>query len=109
MQMRGIERLEMMGNLTASIVSHFGDTFLTVRSEAELPAGSLSTTGQWPAALGAGGSAVQLQLRGGGGACNKCALRAAQRGGSSFLFSAPWEVTAGGCKPNLEDLLLDQG
>lgn len=65
MQMRGIERLEMMGNLTASIVSHFGDTFLTVRSEAELSAGSLSTTGQWPAALGAGGSAVQLQLRGG--------------------------------------------
>lgn len=44
----------MMGNLTASIVSHFGDTFLTVRSEAELSVGNLSTTGQWPAALRAG-------------------------------------------------------
>lgn len=79
MQMRGIERLEMMGNLTASIVSHFGDTFLTVRSEAELSAGSLSTTGQWPAALGAGGSAVQLQLQG-GCACNKCALKSSSEG-----------------------------
>lgn len=80
MQMRGIERLEMMGNLTASIVSHFGDTFLTVRSEAELSAGSLSTTGQWPAALGAGGSAVQLQLQRGGGAYNKCALKSSAEG-----------------------------
>lgn len=79
MQMRGIERLEMMGNLTASIVSHFGDTFLTVRSEAELSAGSLSTTGQWPAALGAGGSAVQLQLQG-GGAYNKYALKSSAEG-----------------------------
>lgn len=65
MQMRGIERLEMMGNLTASIVSYFGDTFLTVRSEVELSAGSLSTTGQWPAALSAEGSEVQLQAGGG--------------------------------------------
>lgn len=55
MQMSGIERIEMMGNLTASIVSHVGDTFLTVRSEAELSAGNLSTTGQWPAALVAAG------------------------------------------------------
>lgn len=33
MQMRGIERKEMMGSLTAQIFSHLGDTFLTVRSE----------------------------------------------------------------------------
>lgn len=90
MQMRGIERLEMMGNLTASIVSHFGDTFLTVRSEAELSAGSLSTTGQWPAALGAGGSAVQLQLRG-GGVCLQQMCFKEQRRGEGASFSSPRE------------------
>lgn len=80
MQMSGIERLEMMGDLTVSIVSHVRDTSLTVRSKAELSAGNLSTTGQWPAAFVAAGLLATDALQ-----------RAAQRGGSFFLFSAPQE------------------
>lgn len=98
MQMSGIERIEMMGNLTASIVSHIGDTFLTVRSEAELSAGNLSTTGQWPAALGAGGPAVQLQ-----GSLQQMHCKEQCRGeGASFssvhhrrVQTKPWRLTPG--------------
>lgn len=99
--MRGIERIEMMGNLTASIVSHFGDTFLTVRSEEELSALRATSVplgnGQQPSVP----EGLWCSCR---APYNRCTLKSSAEGRELLSL----QCTTGGCKPNLEDLLLDQ-